>query len=193
MLSVLRRFVMIGVVLRLAPSVFAQAEETISYTNDAYAFMDWFSCHEPTLWGDPGHSEAPIVKQLAKWDRELFMPADSAEEIPQFIFGIGPLRAIAGIDSLFNENELVEMEREAAEHARTGLTRNLRCLNRVKRYKGKPVYWYYWPLFSQDRNRVLFRFGYWCGKTCGYGGSYVLQRVGEAEWKVVRSLGNWMS
>lgn len=186
------RSIILSVITCVMMSLSAQPNNPAGYQEDAYAFMDWFSCHDPIHWDETGHTPARIAKQLAKWDSELFMPTDSVQEIPGAIFGVGPLRAISGIDSLLGENDVVEME-AASKHAQAKLIRNLSCLNRIKKSKGKPIYWYYWPLFSKDRNKVLFRYGYWCGSTCGYGGTYILRRDGAAEWKVEECLGRWIS
>jgi hypothetical protein len=188
----IHRFAFLGCMWSMAVSAFAQSIDKVNYSEAAYAFMDWFSCHD-TIDFDSNYRISPVSNHLAIWDTELFLPADSGEEDPWALSGIGPLRAIPGIDSLFSEDDMAEMAREASNHAHARLQRNLACIKRGGKTRNKAVHWYYWPLFSKDRNMVLFRYGYRCGNTCGYGGTYVFRRVEGTEWRVTRSLGTWMS
>lgn len=46
--------------------------------------------------------------------------------------------------------------------------------------------------FSKDKKQAIMFLTFWCGKTCGEGEFYILKKE-NSKWKVVKTMGSWIS
>jgi len=167
----------------------AQVADTVAYWNKADLFLDWFSCNASQYDERPTRS---LSLQMNRWDNELFLPADSSESIPMSIFGIGALRDVPGIDTLFTEMDMLQMQRTYVTIREANLRRAPQCMKMRKRLR-KAYYWYQLPLFSNDGSTVLFAYGYRCGRLCGHGATVICRKRADGDWQFIRSLAGWIS
>lgn len=87
-------------------------------------------------------------------------------------------------DSL--KNTLVVSDREIEEYKKTGWPKIKYDI------PGPGFYQYALPLFTLDRTRCIFSFGYHCGGECGRGNTSLYQWTGS-KWVKVFDFGGWVS
>jgi hypothetical protein len=95
-------------------------------------------------------------------------------------------------DSIFSETDKQFMEEQFQAALRVDWTGNFKGARLSTNYS-KRIYQYSIPLFSLDKNLVMFHKYFYCGNLCARACTYVYQRTGMDKWELVKEYKCWMS